>query len=182
MAVITAEQFKNKAVSIIPIPGFDEGETFEIKVKKLSLVGLMSSGKIPNSLMQVVKEAFAGIKSNTAENDAESSIMDKAGEIGKLLDIVCTEAMLEPKFCILDETDSGLDVDALRIVAEGFNKLRSAETSAMVITHYQRLLDYIVPDFVHVLYKGRIIYSGGKELALKLEKEGYDWLINDYKE
>lgn len=98
MAVITAEQFKSKAVSIISIPGFDEGETFEIKVKKLSIVGLMSSGKIPNSLMQVVKDAFAGIKSNTAENDADSSIMDKAGEIGKLLDIVCTEAMLEPKF------------------------------------------------------------------------------------
>ena len=98
MAVISAEQFKNKAVSIIPIPGFDEGETFEIKVKKLSIVGLMSSGKIPNSLMQVVKDAFAGIKSNTAGNDADASIMDKAGEIGKLLDIVCAEAMLEPKF------------------------------------------------------------------------------------
>ena len=97
MAIISAEQFRNKAVSIIPIPGFDAGETFEIKVKKLSIVGLMSSGKIPNSLMQVVKDAFAGIKSAGAEAD-ESAIMDKAGDIGKLLDIVCREAMLEPQF------------------------------------------------------------------------------------
>ena len=97
MAIISAEQFRNKAVSIIPIPGFDAGETFEIKVKKLSIVGLMSSGKIPNSLMQVVKDAFAGIKSAGAEAD-ESAIMDKAGDIGKLLDIVCSEAMLEPRF------------------------------------------------------------------------------------
>lgn len=97
MAIISAEQFRNKAVSIIPIPGFDAGETFEIKVKKLSIVGLMSSGKIPNSLMQVVKDAFAGIKSAGAEAD-ESAIMDKAGDIGKLLDIVCKEAMLEPQF------------------------------------------------------------------------------------
>ena len=97
MAIISAEQFRNKAVSIIPIPGFDAGETFEIKVKKLSIVGLMSSGKIPNSLMQVVKDAVAGIKSAGAEAD-ESAIMDKAGDIGKLLDIVCAEAMLEPRF------------------------------------------------------------------------------------
>lgn len=97
MAVISAEQFRNKAVSVIPIPGFDEGESFEIRVKKLSIVGLMSSGKIPNSLMQVVKDAFAGIKSSQGEA-AEASIMDKAGEIGKLLDIVCKEAMLEPRF------------------------------------------------------------------------------------
>ena len=97
MAIISAEQFRNKAVSIIPIPGFGAGETFEIKVKKLSIVGLMSSGKIPNSLMQVVKDAFAGIKSADAEAD-ESAIMDKAGDIGKLLDIVCAEAMLEPRF------------------------------------------------------------------------------------
>lgn len=98
MAIITAEQFKNKAVSVIPIPGFDEGETFEIKVKKLSIVGLMSSGKIPNSLMKVVKDAFEGIKSSNSAEDGESAVMDKAGEIGKLLDIVCKEAMLEPTF------------------------------------------------------------------------------------
>ncbi|MBR2351707.1 MAG: Fe-S cluster assembly ATPase SufC [Alistipes sp.] len=91
-------------------------------------------------------------------------------------------AMLEPKLAILDETDSGLDIDALRIVATGVTRLHTEQNATVVITHYQRLLDYIVPDYVHVLYHGRIIYSGDKSLALKLEKEGYDWLINDYKE
>ena len=91
-------------------------------------------------------------------------------------------AMLNPKLAILDETDSGLDIDALRIVATGVTRLKREDNATVVITHYQRLLDYIVPDYVHVLYKGRIIYTGDKSLALKLEKEGYDWLINDYKE
>ena len=85
-------------------------------------------------------------------------------------------AVLNPKLAILDETDSGLDIDALRIVAEGVNKLKSADNSTIVITHYQRLLDFIVPDFVHVLYKGRIVKSGTKELALELEERGYDWI------
>lgn len=85
-------------------------------------------------------------------------------------------AMLEPKLAILDETDSGLDIDALRIVAEGVNKLRSPERATIVVTHYQRLLDYIIPDFVHVLYKGRIVKSGPKELAYELEEKGYDWI------
>ena len=91
-------------------------------------------------------------------------------------------AMLDPKLAILDETDSGLDIDALRIVATGVTRLKREDNATVVITHYQRLLDYIVPDYVHVLYKGRLIYTGDKTLALKLEKEGYDWLINDYKE
>ena len=91
-------------------------------------------------------------------------------------------AMLDPKLAVLDETDSGLDIDALRIVATGVTKLHTKDNATIVITHYQRLLDYIVPDVVHVLYKGRIIYSGDKTLAQKLEREGYDWLINDYKE
>ena len=85
-------------------------------------------------------------------------------------------AMLEPKLSILDETDSGLDIDALKVVANGVNKLKSPDNASIVITHYQRLLDYIVPDFVHVLYNGKIIKSGGKELALELEEKGYDWL------
>ncbi len=85
-------------------------------------------------------------------------------------------AVLEPKLAILDETDSGLDIDALKIVANGVNALKSADNATIVVTHYQRLLDYIVPDFVHVLYKGKIIKSGGKELALELEEKGYDWL------
>mgnify|MGYP003782598151 CR=1 FL=1 len=85
-------------------------------------------------------------------------------------------AMLEPKLAILDETDSGLDIDALRIVANGVNKLKSKDNAVIVITHYQRLLDYIVPDFVHVLYDGKIVKSGTKELALELEEKGYDWI------
>jgi Fe-S cluster assembly ATP-binding protein len=86
-------------------------------------------------------------------------------------------AVLEPKLAILDETDSGLDIDALRIVAEGVNKLKRPDRSTIVVTHYQRLLNYIVPDFVHVLAQGRIVRSGGRELALELEERGYDWLL-----
>ncbi|WP_457609608.1 Fe-S cluster assembly ATPase SufC [Lutibacter sp.] len=85
-------------------------------------------------------------------------------------------AMLEPKLAILDETDSGLDIDALKVVANGVNKLKNKENAVLLITHYQRLLDYIIPDFVHVLYNGKIVKSGGKELAYELEKKGYDWL------
>lgn len=85
-------------------------------------------------------------------------------------------AVLEPRLSILDETDSGLDIDALRIVAGGVNRLRTERNATIVITHYQRLLDYIRPDFVHILYKGRIVYSGGPELALELEEKGYDWI------
>jgi Fe-S cluster assembly ATP-binding protein len=88
-------------------------------------------------------------------------------------------AVLEPKLAILDETDSGLDIDALRIVANGVNKLKRPDTATIVVTHYQRLLEYIVPDFVHVLAGGRIVKSGGKELALELEAKGYDWLVDE---
>lgn len=91
-------------------------------------------------------------------------------------------AMLEPKLALLDETDSGLDIDALRIVANGVNALKSADNATIVVTHYQRLLDYIVPDFVHVLYKGRIVKSGTKDLALELEERGYDWIIKELEE
>ena len=112
---------------------------------------------------------------NRSVNEGFSGGEKKRNEIFQM-------ALLEPKLSFLDETDSGLDIDALRIVATGVNRLRSENNATVLITHYQRLLDYIVPDFVHVLYKGRIIYSGGKDLALKLEKEGYDWLIADYKE
>ena len=112
---------------------------------------------------------------NRSVNEGFSGGEKKRNEIFQM-------AMLEPCLSILDETDSGLDIDALRIVATGVTKLHTPQNATVVITHYQRLLDYIVPDFVHVLYKGKIIYSGDKSLALKLEKEGYDWLINDYKE
>jgi Fe-S cluster assembly ATP-binding protein len=90
-------------------------------------------------------------------------------------------AMLEPKLSILDETDSGLDIDALRIVANGVNKLKTDENATIVITHYQRLLDYIVPDVVHILYQGQIVKTGGKELALELEAKGYDWIKEEVK-
>ncbi len=88
-------------------------------------------------------------------------------------------AMLEPKLAILDETDSGLDIDALRIVAKGVNQLRHKDRAILIITHYQRLLDYLTPDFVHVLYNGRIVRSGGKELALELEEKGYDFIKDE---
>lgn len=106
---------------------------------------------------------------NRSLNEGFSGGEKKRNEIFQL-------AMLDPKLSILDETDSGLDIDALRVVADGVNKLRSADKSFILITHYQRLLDYIVPDFVHVLYDGRIVKSGPKELALELEEKGYDWL------
>ncbi len=106
---------------------------------------------------------------NRSVNEGFSGGEKKKNEIFQM-------AMLEPKLAILDETDSGLDIDALRVVAEGVNALKSPEHSAIVITHYQRLLDYIVPDFVHVLYDGRIVKSAGKELALELEEKGYDWI------
>jgi len=106
---------------------------------------------------------------NRSVNEGFSGGEKKRNEIFQM-------AMLEPRLSILDETDSGLDIDALRIVANGVNKLKSADNSTIVITHYQRLLDYIVPDFVHVIYNGKIVKTGGKELALELEEKGYDWI------
>jgi Fe-S cluster assembly ATP-binding protein len=106
---------------------------------------------------------------NRSVNEGFSGGEKKRNEIFQM-------AMLEPKLAILDETDSGLDIDALRIVANGVNKLKSPENATILVTHYQRLLDYIVPDFVHVLYNGRIVKSAGKELALELEEKGYDWI------
>ena len=106
---------------------------------------------------------------NRSVNEGFSGGEKKRNEIFQM-------AMLEPRLAILDETDSGLDIDALRIVASGVNKLKRPDNASIVITHYQRLLDYIVPDFVHVLYDGRIVKTGGKELALELEEKGYDWL------
>lgn len=125
--------------------------------------------------LNMVKEKQALVEfgsklANRSLNEGFSGGEKKRNEIFQL-------AMLEPKLAILDETDSGLDIDALRIVANGVNKLRSADNAFVVITHYQRLLDYIVPDFVHVLYNGRIVRSGTKDLALELEERGYDWII-----
>jgi Fe-S cluster assembly ATP-binding protein len=107
-------------------------------------------------------------------NDGFSGGEKKRNEIFQM-------AMLEPKLAILDETDSGLDIDALKIVANGVNKLKSEDNAVLVITHYQRLLDHIVPDYVHVLFDGKIVKSGGKELAFELEKKGYDWIKEEIK-
>jgi Fe-S cluster assembly ATP-binding protein len=112
---------------------------------------------------------------NRSLNEGFSGGEKKRNEIFQL-------AMLEPSLAILDETDSGLDIDALRIVAQGVNKLRSKDKAFIIITHYQRLLEYIVPDFVHVLYNGRIVKSGTRELALELEEKGYDWLREESRE
>jgi len=115
-----------------------------------------------------VVEMDAGLMSRSV-NEGFSGGEKKRNEILQM-------AVLEPKLAVLDETDSGLDIDALRIVSEGVNKLRTPENAVVLVTHYQRLLNYIVPDHVHVLYKGRIVRSGGKELALELEEKGYDWI------
>ncbi len=121
------------------------------------------------------KKDLVGLTSsltNRSVNEGFSGGEKKKNEIFQM-------AMLEPTLAILDETDSGLDIDALRIVAQGVNKLRRPDNATIVITHYQRLLEYIVPDFVHVLYKGKIVKSSGRELALELEEKGYDWIKED---
>jgi len=112
---------------------------------------------------------------NRSVNEGFSGGEKKRNEIFQM-------AMLEPRLAILDETDSGLDIDALRIVANGVNKLKRPDNASIVITHYQRLLEYIVPDFVHVLYDGRIVKTGGKELAMELEEKGYDWIKKEVEE
>ncbi len=127
--------------------------------------------------MMMVKEKQALVElkqslANRSVNEGFSGGEKKRNEIFQM-------AMLDPKLGILDETDSGLDIDALKIVANGVNKLKTKDNAFIVITHYQRLLNYIVPDFVHVLYNGRIVKSGDKSLALELESKGYDWIINE---
>ena len=134
----------------------------------------------PTEFLKLIKEKRDLVKldakfMNRSVNEGFSGGEKKRNEIFQM-------AMLEPKLSILDETDSGLDIDALRIVAEGVNRLKSPETSVIVITHYQRLLDYIKPDIVHVLYNGRIIRTAGPELALELEERGYDWVIKEYED
>lgn len=131
----------------------------------------------PSELLKFIREKAALVELDPqflsrSLNEGFSGGEKKRAEIFQM-------AALQPRLAILDETDSGLDIDALRIVASGVNRLKSPENATIVITHYQRLLDYIVPDYVHVLYKGRIIRTGDKSLALELEERGYDWLIKD---
>ena len=139
---------KRKALGLDPLP---EKDLLKMMREKMELLSIKKG-----YLSRNMNEGFSGGEK-------------KRNEIFQM-------AMLEPKLSILDETDSGLDIDALRIVANGVNKLRTKDNATIVITHYQRLLEHIVPDFVHVLHDGRIIKSGGKELALELEEKGYDWI------
>ncbi|BDI16701.1 ABC transporter ATP-binding protein [Nostoc cf. commune SO-36] len=143
---------RRKAQGLEEIDAFDFDDLIE---EKLDVVKMN-----PSFLSRSLNEGFSGGEK-------------KRNEILQM-------ALLEPKLGILDETDSGLDIDALRIVANGVNQLASPENATILITHYQRLLDYIVPDFVHVMAQGRIITSGGKELALKLESRGYDWVLEEF--
>jgi len=130
------------------------------------------------------KEFLARIREKAALLEMDSKLISRAVNEGfsggeKKRNEILQLLMLDPKLAVLDETDSGLDIDALKIVSKGVNHFRSPENATILVTHYQRLLDYIVPDYVHVLYNGKIIKSGTKELALELEEKGYDWLKND---
>jgi Fe-S cluster assembly ATP-binding protein len=126
--------------------------------------------------LKLMREKMAVVEMDNSFSGRGVNVGFSGGE--KKRNEIFQMAMLDPKLAILDETDSGLDIDALRIVASGVNKLKTPENAFIIITHYQRLLDYIIPDIVHVLYDGRIIKTSGKELALEVEKRGYDWLIN----
>jgi len=130
------------------------------------------------------KEFMALVRDKSALVELDSKLASRSVNEGfsggeKKRNEIFQMAMLNPKLAILDETDSGLDIDALRIVANGVNQLKTNQNATIIITHYQRLLDYIIPDFVHVLYDGKIVKSGGKELALELEEKGYDWIKNN---
>ena len=127
--------------------------------------------------LKMMREKMAYVEMDSSFSSRGVNVGFSGGE--KKRNEIFQMAMLDPDLAILDETDSGLDVDALRIVATGVNKMKRPDNAFIVITHYQRLLDYIVPDVIHVLYKGRIIKTAGKELALEIEKRGYDWIINE---
>jgi Fe-S cluster assembly ATP-binding protein len=137
------------------------------KFKNLEPISASDFLKLMREKKEIVE--ITSSLTNRSVNEGFSGGEKKKNEIFQM-------AILEPKLAILDETDSGLDIDALRIVAKGVNKLRNKDNAIVIITHYQRLLEYIVPDFVHVMYKGNIVKSSGKELALELEEKGYDWL------
>ncbi len=155
---VTTTNFLKTAVNQVRehrgLPQFDAVSFLKEMKKKMQLVEIDQS-----LLSRSLNEGFSGGEK-------------KRNEIFQM-------AMLEPKLSILDETDSGLDIDALRIVANGVNTLKSDQNATIVVTHYQRLLEYIVPDYVHVLYKGKIVKSGGKELAQELEEKGYDWIKSE---
>lgn len=157
----------------VEIPGVTVSNFIKTAINE----SLKGRGKEPME----AREMLAKMREKTALLEMDKSYLSRSLNEGfsggeKKRNEIFQMAMLEPKLAILDETDSGLDIDALRIVAGGVNKLRSADNAVVVITHYQRLLDYIKPDFVHVLFNGRIVKSGGPELAHELEEKGYDWI------
>jgi Fe-S cluster assembly ATP-binding protein len=157
----------------IEIPGVSNANFLKTALNEVR----KSKGMEPldsKDFLKLMKEKMELVEMNKAMTQRSVNEGFSGGE--KKRNEIFQMAMLEPKLCVLDETDSGLDIDALRIVANGVNALRNKDRSFIVITHYQRLLDYIVPDFVHVLYNGRIVKSGTKELALELEEKGYDWI------
>ena len=143
----------------------------ELQLSAYSLSALKANKKF----LKLMREKMAVVEMDNSFSSRGVNVGFSGGE--KKRNEIFQMAMLEPKLAILDETDSGLDIDALRIVAAGVNKLKTKDNSFIIITHYQRLLDYIIPDVVHVLYDGKIIKTAGKELALEVEERGYDWLI-----
>ncbi|MEY4853041.1 MAG: Fe-S cluster assembly ATP-binding protein SufC [Bacteroidota bacterium] len=163
----------------IEIPGVSNANFIKMAVNEVRKhKGLESLSATDFLKLMREKAALVGLKDDFLKRSVNAGFSGgekKRNEIFQL-------AMLDPKLSILDETDSGLDIDALRTVAEGVNALKNSENAFLVITHYQRLLDYIVPDVVHVLYDGRIVETGDKNLALKLEDQGYDWVIEKHKQ
>ena len=148
------------------------GFQYPVEIPGVSMVSFMNTAVNEHRIYSRERKELVEFDSqltNRSVNEGFSGGEKKKNEIFQM-------ALLEPKLAILDETDSGLDIDALKIVANGVNTLKNKDNATIVITHYQRLLDYIVPDFVHVLYNGRIVKSSGKELALELEEKGYDWI------
>ena len=175
---LDAEQRAHKGIFLsfqypVEIPG--------VTVTNFIKTAINASRKAKGLEDMLAKDMLKSIREKAAMLEIDSKFLSRSLNEGfsggeKKRNEIFQLAMLEPKLAILDETDSGLDIDALKIVANGVNKLKSKDNAVVVITHYQRLLDYIVPDFVHVLYNGRIVKSGTKELAHELEAKGYDWI------
>lgn len=160
----------------VEIPGVNNVNFMRAAVnehRKFKGLPALSAGEF----LKLMKEKMAYVEMDPSFASRGVNVGFSGGE--KKRNEIFQMAMIEPSLAILDETDSGLDVDALRIVASGVNRLRTKENATIVITHYQRLLDYIVPDVIHILYKGQIILSDDKSLALKIEEKGYDWIVND---
>lgn len=162
----------------VEIPGVNNVNFMRAAVnehRKFKGLPALSAG----DFLKLMKEKMAYVEMDPSFASRGVNVGFSGGE--KKRNEIVQMAMIEPSLAILDETDSGLDVDALRIVASGVNRLRTKDNATIVITHYQRLLDYIVPDVIHILYKGQIILSDDKSLALKIEEKGYDWIVNDRK-